>query len=95
MLKIPGTAACPAPPAGTDAIGTGERADSELVCVYRDLYANVGARRWCEFRSTAQSEVDRSDGVCGTSFWNERQPDRAKENSQPTDSSVGLGAKTG
>ena len=33
-----------------------------------ELYANVGARRWCELRSTAQSEVDRSHGVCGTSF---------------------------
>src|SRR2546425_4331421 len=74
MRKIPGTAACPAPPAGTDIVETGERPDSESGCVYRELYANVGARRCCEFRSTAQSEIDRSDGVCGTSFGMSASP---------------------
>src|SRR6266403_852748 len=78
MLKIPGTASCPATPAGIDAVVTGE-VPIRSWYVYRDLDANVGARRWCEFKSTAQSEVDRSDGVCGTSFGMSASPIERKK----------------
>src|SRR5207247_1125758 len=61
--------------------GAAKARPSPLESVYRDLYANVGARRWCEFRGSERGGAERWS--MWNEFWNERQPDRAKENSPP------------